>query len=76
MTLTYNNYLIRVARGGGIQLIFQPNYFSTVPFYTLALAHHISWGHYLPCKIYCLILAVLACIKAVFHIRPWAFAIV
>jgi hypothetical protein len=31
---------------------------------------NFSVGHYLPCKTYCI---VLACIKAIFYIRPLRF---
>jgi hypothetical protein len=57
-------------RGGGLQLISQPINFIMVTIYPAALFHNVSRGHYLSCKSYCL---VLACIKAIFQIRPLSF---
>ncbi len=52
---------------------FQPIYFIRITIYPAALPHNISRGHYLPCKIYSL---VLACIKTVIPIRLFSFAMV
>ena len=55
---------------GGSLLIFYPIHFIRVTIYPASLPHNISRGHYLPCTTYCL---VLACIKAIIHIRPLRF---
>jgi hypothetical protein len=41
-----------------------------VTIYLAKFSQNISRGHYLPCNTYCL---VLACIKAIFYIRPLRF---
>jgi hypothetical protein len=54
-------------RGGGLLLILT-KLFDQGRCLPEALPHNTNKGHYLPCKIYCL---VLACISyAVIHIRP------
>ena len=49
---------------------YRPLILVGVTIYLAKFSHNISRGHYLPCNIYCL---VLACIKAIFHIRPLRF---
>jgi hypothetical protein len=56
-----NNVLIEAsgAGGGGLQLIFKRFNFIRVNLFPAALTHDISRGRYLPCKIYCPVLASL-----------------
>ncbi len=49
---------------------YRPLILVGVTIYLAKFSHNISRGHYLPCNIYCL---VLACIKAIFDIRPLRF---
>jgi hypothetical protein len=48
--------------GGGLIANFPPIYFIRVTIYPAVLSHNINRGHYLPSKIYYLI---LACIRAI-----------
>jgi hypothetical protein len=49
---------------------YRPLILVRVTIYLMKFSYNISRGHYLPCNIYCL---VLACIKAIFYIRPLRF---
>ena len=58
-------------RGGGSNTqYYRPLILVRVTIYLAKFSYNISRGHYLPCNTYCL---VLACIKAIFHIRPLRF---
>jgi hypothetical protein len=58
------------AERGNLLLIIRSIYFMKVTIYSAASPHNISRGHYLPCKVYCL---VLACIEDIIHIRLLSF---
>ncbi len=58
-----------MGRGKGLKLIFHPIIYQ-VTIYPAALPHNISKGHYLPRKVYCLI---LACSKSNIQTRPLNF---
>ncbi len=62
------NFLPKGEGGGDLLLIFHPIYFIMSSIYppSPALSCILNRCHYLPFKIYCL---VLACIKAISHIR-------
>jgi hypothetical protein len=63
----------RLGRGGGGEAktqYYRPFILVRVTIYLAKFSYNISRGHYLPCNTYCLF---LACIKAIFHIRPLRF---
>ncbi len=72
-TLAASAYFPKGPGGGALLLIFKPIYFISVTVqYTPppVLTRNINRCHYLRCKIYCF---VLACIKAILHIKLFSF---